>query len=163
MAILFGDNATLAESNVPSEKINVNAAKGRLRVIYDEITLAAELTAADTIEMGAKLPKGAKIYNAFVISPQLGSGGGNGELDLGWKASADGNEAADADGIFDGIEVGSAVARVDAFSDTAAGDAITGIIGKEFAGEVQLQFTANETTDAGIGDTIKMWVYYALD
>lgn len=158
MATLFGDNATLAESNEPAEKINVNAGKGRLRVIYDEITLAAELTAADIIKMGAKIPKGAKLYDARLISPQLGSAGGAGELDLGWAAGINGDEAADADGIFDGVEVGSAAASVKLQDDGAAG-----ALGKEFAEEVQIQLTANETTDAGIGDKIQLFLYFALD
>jgi hypothetical protein len=42
MADFFGDNATLAQSNVPSEKIRVSDQHGRMRIAHDKITFTAE-------------------------------------------------------------------------------------------------------------------------
>jgi len=155
MATLYGVNATLRDVNVPAEKIETKMDFGRLRVSYDEITLAAELTAADVIKC-MKLPKGAKMYDAHLQSPQLGSAGGSGELDFGFEAN--GSDAADPNAFLSAVEVGSAAANVRMSDDlTLAGNSF------EFAEETQLIITANETTDAGIGDKIKVWVYYSLD
>lgn len=157
MATLYGDNATLRQ-NRPEDKIDVTEQHGRMRILKDAITLAAELTAGDKILMGAKLPAGAMIVEAALQSPQLGTVGGAGELSVGWQAGADGVEAADVDGLFAAVEVGSASANVK-LSDSLA---FAGYL-KKFSEEVQLEITANETTDAGIGDEITLVVYYVVD
>lgn len=149
MANFNGVNAQL-RANTPSEKIEASDQGGRLRVHYDEITLAAELTAADTITMGAPIPEGARIHEAILHSPQLGSAGGNGELDFGYSG--------DPNAFLNQVEVGSAAAQARMSDDlTLAGN------GFKTTGELQPLITANETTDAGIGDTIRTWLYYSLD
>lgn len=157
MATFRGDNATL-RNNRPEEKIDVTEQHGRMRILKDSFTLAAELTAADEILMGAPLPEGAMIVEAVLQSPQLGSADTNGELDVGWKAGADGVEAEDVDGLFAAVEVGSGSANVK-LTDSLA---FAGYL-KKFSEEVQLFITANETTDAGVGDEITLVVYYVVD
>jgi len=160
MATLYANEADKVLNTTPIDKADTNAAHGRVRILSDEITLAAELSAGDVIKFGGvKMPKGARLVGARLVSPQLGSGGGNGELDMGWEAGANGDEAADADGIFDGVEVGSAVADVDLQDSSAASGAYL----KVFDEAVQIIITANETTDAGSGDTIQAHLYYVLD
>ena len=157
MATLRGDNNQLLNNN-PVDKIDVTEQHGRMRIMKDSITLSAELAAADVIEMGAPLPKGAMVVEAVLQSPQLGTVGGAGELDVGWLAGEEGDEAADADGLFAAVEVGSASANVK-LSDSLAG---AGYL-KKFDDRVQLAITANEVTDAAIGDTVTLVVYYTLD
>jgi hypothetical protein len=158
MATLNSVNAQLYQ-NVPRDMVDVTEQHGRMRILKDEITLTAELTAADVIRVGAPLPKGAMVVAARLQSSQLGSVGGAGELDLGWQASADAAEAADADGFLAAVEVGSAAANA-AMEEQATTPA--GYL-KKFAGEVQVVITANETTDAGIGDKITVALFYVVD
>lgn len=158
MATTNGLNAQLFQ-NVPSDKIDVTEQHGRIRILKDERTLVGELASGDIIRIGALLPAGAMVISARMQSPQLGSGGGNGELDLGWLASADGGEVADPNGFLDQIEVGSAVAN-QAMEDQATIPA--GYL-KKFTESVQVVVTANETTDAGIGDKITVSIMYTVD
>lgn len=158
MATLDGVNSTLFR-NTPSEKIDVTEQHGRVRVLKDQFTLTAELTAADVIRIGARLPIGSMVIGARMQSGQLGGSGTNGELDLGWLASDDGVEAADPNGFLDQIEAGSAAVNA-AMEDQATTPA--GYL-KKFTAEVQVVVTANETTDAGIGDTITVAITYVVD
>ena len=159
MPTVNGLNATKFQAT-PKQKVRANAQHGKLRIMYDEHTLLAELTANDIIRMGAPLPPGARIIEAKLMSPQLGSGGGNGELDMGWVAVGSGDLTDDPNGLIDGLEVGSALGNAQ-MSDTQslAGN------GKVISDteEAQVIVTGIETTDAGIADKIQCWVQYVVD
>lgn len=152
-ATLSGVNRTLTDAEL-SEKVPARDQGAPIRVLYDEITLSAELTGQDVIKM-MKIPAGAKVYDVVIHSPQLGSGGGNGALAVGIQAS--GLHAANSQ-LFSGgaLEAGSAAIDF-AMSDlqSISGNASV------FNDEVQVVITADETTNAGTGDKIKLWVYYA--
>ena len=81
MADFFGDNATLRDSNAPSDKIKVQEQHGRMRVAHDKITFTAELTTSDSLKM-MELPSGAKIYDADISVDDLGT---IGILTAGWE------------------------------------------------------------------------------
>jgi len=155
MATVYGTNATKRDNSTPATKIDSNENHARLRIAYDEYVATSDFTAADVIKM-MKIPKGCKVYNAWLDSPQLGSGGGNGELDFGYEAN--GSDAADVDAFYDGAEVGSA-----AFSGEMLDVRTHAGIGFEPAAETQCIVTVNETTDAITSATIACWVMYALD
>ena len=159
MATVNGDNATNFQAT-PKVMNRVNAQHGRLRVLFDSYTLLAELTAADKIRIGAPLPPGAKIYEAKLMAPQLGSTGGAGELDLGYEAVSGGSLTADPNAFIDGLEVGSALGNAQ-MSDTQS-LAGNGLVISDTE-EAQVIVTAIETTDAGIGDEILAWVWYSVD
>ena len=153
-ATLSGVNRTLSDA-IPSSKIGTRDQQGRVRVLYDEYTLAAELTGQDVIKL-MKIPAGAKVYDVILQSPQLGSGGGNGALSVGIQASS--LHSADSQLFASVVEAGSAAIDYAMSSDqSVAGNASV------FNDEVQVVITADETSDAGIGDKIKLWIYYVKD
>lgn len=155
-ATVYGANATKRDNSTPSAKIDNNQDKGRLRILYDSYTPSAELTSGDKIRM-MKIPKGAKVYEAILHSPVLGSGG-NAQLSVGWEAhtTASGTTVDECtDCFFSDIE-GSSVIDV-AMSDTQALPANA----STFGSETQVTIYVDETTDAAIGDEIKLWIWYS--
>lgn len=157
----FDMTSAAKRASVPIQMEDTYDAYGRRRVAYDSITFAADLTAADTVS-GPRIPAGARVLEVKVRSEQLGTAGGNGELDCGWSASADGGEAADADGFIAAIEVGSAIANVTSSGQYASSASPAGL-GKVFSEEVQLVFTANETTDDASTKILEIEVEYVID
>ena len=91
----------------PKSKLKPHELNGRIRRMYAEVTLAAEVLAsgANDIFM-AKLPANAVIIGAKLFAP----GGTGGTLQLGWDAGE--SEAADVDGIFPAV-AGNAAADID--------------------------------------------------
>ena len=152
MAELFGLNATKRDVDVPSQKIDVQDQHARMRVAKDSYTLLAELAQDDTIVM-MELPAGAKVYDVQFSSPDLGT---TGELDIGWQASPQGGEAADPNGLMDGIDVTSAVERQQILSTDA------GYL-KEFTEKVKVEIVATTATDAGTGLEVELAIYYVVD
>lgn len=152
-ATLSGVNRTKIDQALP-EKAPSYDLGARVRSYYDEYTLAAELTGQDVIKM-MKLPPHCRVTEVVLQSPQLGSGGGNGALAVGIQESANSLHSANSQ-LFSGgaIEAGSA----DVDFVMTSNQAITGNA-SVFEEEVQVVVTADETTNAGNGDKIKLWVY----
>lgn len=152
---LSGVNYALVNSE-PSSKIPAGEVKGGVKVLYDSHTFAASVNAiGQTILIGSLLPKGARVVNAWVKSPSLGT---TGILSFGWQASADAVEAADADGF------------LVATSIDAGGQAVLGTptlasagIGKQFAAAVQPYLIFTEASDVAIGLTIQACIEYVMD
>jgi len=152
MATVFGENATLRDSNIPSEKIRVQDQHGRMRIARDKFTLTAVLALNDVIRM-MKLPAGAKLYEAEINSDDLGT---TGDLEIGWAASDEGGEAADQDGIFPTLDVNAAaVARQKMLNS------VPGFL-KLFTEEVEVQIVATEATTAAVGN-IELIIWYTVD
>jgi len=152
MANFFGDNATLRDSNIPSEKIRTQDQHGRMRVAHDEITFAAELTTSDTLTM-MTLPAGAKIYEVDISSDDLGS---TGVLDVGWAASSEGGEVADDNGLYAALDVTSAVVR------QKIANSLPGYL-KRFTEEVAIKIVPSTSTDVATGQTLKLTIWYVVD
>jgi hypothetical protein len=153
MADFFGDNATLAQSNVPSEKIRVSDQHGRMRIAHDKITFAAELTTSDVLKL-MKLPAGAKIYDVEINTDDLGT---TGIFDVGWAASAEGGEAADPNGLYAALDVATAAnARLKMVNSVA------GYL-KRFTEEVEIQVVPSTSTDAATGNDLNLTVWYVVD
>ena len=151
MASFFGDNATLRDVNVPAEKISVKDQHGRVRVAHDQITLAAILAANDVVNL-MELPAGAKVFEVEFSTDDLGS---TGVIDVGWEASADGGEVADANGFFSGLDVTSVIAR------QKIANTLPGFL-KTFSEKVRVQLIATTATTATAG-VIKVTIYYVVD
>lgn len=154
MATVFGVNATKVLSNNPSEKAGVGEQGGRLRVIYDSYAPAGALALNDVIKMGGLIPAGARVLDAKLQFSDLGT---TGDVHLGWEASADAVEAADADGFLVDADVNAAAGSVSMLEDqsTVAG------MGKKFAAPVQPIITVSEATTAA--GTIRMILEYVID
>lgn len=153
MAEFNASNYQASRVDQPSSKIDVTLQHGRMRRMYDSITLGSELALNDTINFGV-LPSGARIMDARVIAP---SDGTSGQYDFGWLSN--GTDAADQDGLFAGAtEVDTGAGAVDAkMLGTAAG------YNKKFAAETTLVATLVEGTTGSLGDTIQLEIIYLVD
>ena len=153
MAELKAVNYTASRSDEPSSKIEVSEQHGRLRRLYDSITLSAELALNDTILAGV-LPSGAKIMDARFIAPSDGS---TGQYDFGWQSN--GTEAADANGLFDGAtELDTGAGAVDAkMLGTAAA------YNTKFSAETTLEILVVEATTASNTDKLQWEIIYLVD
>ena len=152
MAELKGLNAAL-RSSVPPSNIKSNAQHGRLRVLSDSFTPAVEFGAGDTVLLGAKLPKGAKIYGAELDAPILDTT--STDIDVG--IAANGDQAADLDAFIDGADF--VAAKLVRMSDDQ------GLAGHllELDDEAQVTLTSVAATDAAIGKLIRFKLWYAVD
>lgn len=160
MASVNGVNYAKVEVTVPSEQTTPGELHGRVRMVYDEITLAAEAGNGDTINF-PKLPAGARVVGAsLVVDGSLGAGG----VRLGHAASADASISADADAFVSLCDASASAAQSE-MGDGTNGSALVPVAGhlKKFDEEVQILgvFTAASTT--GTGKTIKAAVFYVLD
>lgn len=149
MATKYSNNYTLL-NNVPSEKIAPSDGYGKVRALYAEYALTADLASGDVIKM-FRIPKGARVIDMIVDLPDLDTSGGT--VDIGWSkdlknlGTSGGGEDADADGFKANVDVATAAIK----SQLAAGSAG---FGKKFAEECDFQITIDGDTDATSG-TIK--------
>ena len=150
MAAYYSTNYTKQFVNVPSEKIPAGEQYGVMRVAYDDYTFAADVDEDDTIDF-MKIPKGARIIDLHLINTALAGG----TIDVGWTASDDGVEAADADGLLDG------------YDPTNAGATSLGFLGgrmKKFSAEVTVRVTIkSDSVAATTADSLKIMILYVVD
>ncbi len=151
MAEFKGVNKTYIDS-VPPVKVPKGESYGIKRVIYDSFTITEDMS-GDTVLLGAMIPAGARIHQVTLYATDCGTV----TADLGWNASADGVEAIDIDGFFDGVDVGAAE---DCFLMTEVLGSRPGIF-KQFASPVQTVLLFNTTT--GTSGTIKMAIEFVVD
>ena len=147
MAALYGKNATLIRAN---KKVGVGEINGHVKTMYDEYTFAAEAANADTLNIGAPLPKGARVLSCVLKSPDLG---GTGTVDVGTLVN-EGGDAADADGFIVAGDTSGQAAQV---SGSGA------YIGKKFAAETQARLTFTGATASATGKTLQCWISYIVD
>lgn len=151
MATLYGVNHTKKYIDNPAEKVIAKQELGKSRWVYDSVVLAAELAVNDIVKL-MKLPKGAKILNAIVKSPSLGT---TGILDLGIEAN--GVEAADQDFFVASADAGGQAVQKSAHASLAAGTFA------ELSAETQVVLKCTEASDAGTGKTIEVAVEISLE
>ncbi len=154
----YGTNATSILVTNPPAAIPSSDGGGRVRLIYDSYTFAADMADEDIILMGPKIPAGARVIDVMMKFTDLGAN--TGRLDVGWQASSDAVEAADLDGFMVAVDPGTA-ADIIKMSDNLTGATAAGM-GKKFASAVQTQIRVETDTDAASG-TIELFIQYALD
>lgn len=152
MATLYGTQYKQAYVDVPSSKIAPGDVGGEVKFMYFDYTITAAPTNGDVLKLG-KIPKGARIVDACLAFPDLGSAGA---VNLGWAASADGVEAADADGLLVNVDVNTAAAIVIAAEQSAPAGFL-----KHFDAEVDLQMDIATAWTATSG-SIKGYVKYVV-
>ena len=155
MAASYGVNATLIRN---SNKAKVGEVNGHKKILFDQIVGERAVYAiGDTIDIGAKLPKGARVLSARVKSASLGT---TGIFDFGYKASEEATpvEAADPDGFLVGADAGG-----QAVSPTATGEGAGAAIAKKFDSAVQPQIIFTEATTAATSVVISAWIEYIVD
>lgn len=154
LTTVLGTNVTLKEAE-PKSQIDASQEYGRVRVLYDSYSVDAadEFGTSGLIRL-FKLPKGARLLDFEVSMPASGA---SGIFDIGWAASDDGTEAADADGIISQVDPGNAAVDRQAMLSTVDGYM------KKFEAEVEVQADCTEATaDAG-GDTYEFRALIAVD
>ena len=119
---------------------------------WDLSVAAASVATSDTVYL-AKIPKGARVIDAIVKHGDLGTGG---TVDIGWQASADGLETADADGIFAALDVQTAADALYAANSVASPPAV----GKEFVGEVNVVLVPSQNINPGTSGTLELFIQY---
>lgn len=147
MANYYSTNYQKAYVDVPSQKIAPGEQSGDVKVMYAEITGAAEATTSDTIYLG-KLPKGARVIGGYVKCPATGA---TGIFNIGHQSN--GSDSADLDSFIVGMDPGAA----------AVAAAIAGAgVGMKFAAETTVVATPTENTAAFTGKTLQFWLQYVL-
>jgi hypothetical protein len=154
MSTLYGNQYQDAFVDVPSNKVKGKDIGGEVKKMYFDFTITAAPTAGDVIKVGV-LPKGARIYNAGLQFPDLGTAG---ILNLGWAAGAEGLEAADADGLLVNVDVNTAADAVSMQIQMEAGGSNAGYM-KELAEEVVVQIDVATAWTVSAG-TIKGFVEF---
>lgn len=151
MASFNGSNYALIAAN-PSAKIPAGELSGKKRILYDSYTGAQAVYAiSDKINMGALLPKGARVLDAKIACASLGT---TGKMQLGIAAGT--LEAADPNAFIE---------ESDAGGQGVLTSMPLGSYGLAYkfpeAAQVQINFT--EATDVATGVVIHMWIEYILD
>jgi len=144
MASFNGDNYGSYVA-VPQEQLPVGEVSGKVRVAIDSYTCTQNVYAiADVILMGAPLPKGARIIDAKVISPSLGT---TGIVDFGYPTDVD-------------YFVTQADAGGQAVKKHMASEA--GLLVK-LSAALQPQIRFSEASDAANGLVIQTMIQYVLE
>ena len=153
MTVFYGVNATSRDVSVPSVKIPRGEVAGRIQVAYDEYTLGSgSLTTSDSLRL-MFIPKGARVHDIRIVAPDCG---GSGAINVGWLASADAAEAANATGFFSALTVSSAATISNLDEVASAAGAM-----KQFSSAVQVVIVPSTNCTATSG-TIKVAVYYVV-
>lgn len=154
MANLYSAEYEKAHNDFPAQKLNQNEQGGKLLFAQASHTFDGEPSLNDVIKM-IKLPKGAKVVDAIVYAPDLGT---TGVLKLGHSASADGSIVANDDAFIPSINVTAAVSGLK-MSEQVAGIAGRGQV---FDQEVDIEFLVSTATDAADGLTIVLELFYVM-
>jgi hypothetical protein len=150
MATYSGVNYALSSASPPSRQ-DQGDVKGRVKHAYDSYVAAGALALNNVINV-MKLPAGARVLEAILVSDDLGT---TGTLDLGWTDN--GVDGASANGLLSAVDVHTAAIQARAGGITPA---VAGIF-KKFSAETQLQVKVSAATTAA--GTIKVGVLYVLD
>lgn len=161
MANFYGVNATKLLNQLPTDKVGLGEANGRVRLLYDKFTFTAALTTSDVLYVGSLLPKGARVLDCVIKSADLGT---TGDINVGWQASAETSagsavEAADADGFFAALDVNAAA---DGYSMIGSSFGNSAGLLKKFNAAVQVVIVPSENTTATSGD-IEIAITYVID
>lgn len=146
MSTLYGLNYDRAYNK--NRMMGVGEYNGHKKVMYDELTFAAEAANNDILKVG-KLPKGARVLSCTVKSPDLG---GTGTLNIGTPSN--GVEAADADGFVVGADASGQAVQ-------ASGNGAN--IGVKFSAETDIEVTFVGATASATGKKLQVWTEYIVD
>ncbi len=156
MSTLYGDQYNSAYVAKPASAYQPNDFNGRVQRQYFEYTITAAPTAADVIKV-AKVPKGARVYEAVLQFPDLGT---TGTLELGFSADSGAVETADNDAFLVSVDVNTAKDQVGMIEQMKAGGSNAGYL-KNFSAEcdVEIYVTTAWTVTSG---TIKGYIEFVM-
>lgn len=145
---------------VPSAKIDSPDAGGDVKIAYFEYVATASIPATSDVIKLCILPKGARVLDVEISSPDMGT---TGAINVGWAASSElgstgsAVEAANATGFMAALDINTA-AVVANMSDVS-GAAAAGYL-KKFSATVDVQIAPSTIWTATSG-TIKGFIKYA--
>ena len=105
MATFYSNQYQNAYVDVPSTKIRPGDVTGVLMVLYFDFTIPGTAPIANDVFKLGRIPKGSRVIDMQIQFPDMGSAG---LVDIGWAASADGVEAANATGFYSALDVNTA-------------------------------------------------------
>lgn len=140
---------------VPSVKLDASHSLGNIRVLRGSYTVDAadEFGTSGLIRL-FEIPEGARLLDVQVSMPASGA---TGIFNLGWAAGANGDEAADDDGIIALADPGGAALERQAMLSTVPGYL------KKFSEAVEVQADFTEATADSGGDTLEVIAYIAIN
>lgn len=151
MATLYSNQYQDAFVDVPSDFIRSGDVSGEVKIMYMDFTVPAVApTANDVFKLG-KIPKGARILDAVLSFPDLGT---TGVLELGYAADAAAVETADDNAFLASVDVNAAA---DTVSMTDQVNMVG--LGKLFSAECDLELKVTTAWTATSG-TVKCLLYY---
>lgn len=154
MATLNGNQYAAAYVTKPSSKINPPDITGDIKFAYFDITVSGAPSNNDIWNV-CKLPKGARILDALLQFPDMGTAG---TLALGMDGGTNSLETADDDAFITAADANSAADAVSMKGQMEAGGANAGFL-KQLADEVTLQ-VKTPTAFTVTSGTIKGYVLY---
>ena len=146
----FSNQYQKAYNDEPQGKLFPHEINGRMRRMFIDVVLGAEITAANPLFM-QKLGKGVVISKAKLHIPA----GTSGTLNLGWSAGLD--EVADDNGLMVAL---NAAALISNEANIASGEVG---INKRFAGQVDLILSASVDSVGLTGNLVKLEIEYVID
>jgi len=129
-------------------KVGEGDIDGRVKNLYAEFVLTEVFAIGDIAKIG-KLPKGATVIEAIIVSPADATG----EYDLGWAAN--GVDAADPNGFIDAAM--DTTAQIKKATDAANNAGLF----KTFGAETEVELVGTVAT-TGTSGTIKVQISYVL-
>lgn len=146
MATKYGQNA---QAIINKNKVAPGMVNGKVQTVYDKFVFDADVNAiGQKIELGALVPKGAKVLSSVVKSASLGT---TGIFKLGYKAT-------DADSSDRSADLGSGF--------DAGGQAVLEeklLLNEALTEDKQMVLEATEATDSAEGEAVEVLVKYVVD
>lgn len=166
MSIIYSGQNYADTQATPLELIDEPEYAGKIKTMFDQFVLTADLAAGDTILMGGLLPEGSMLLDCIITSQALGS---SCTLNVGWQASAAqsppgyGSEVAQPTGFFSALPVSSATvaaAHGSSYEGMASSQSI--FYGYVLSAPVQPVIAENAVSSGATGKLIQMEVRYAV-
>ena len=140
--------------DLKAPKVDPGEKNGRIKILQEKFTFAAELTALDVV-LGMNLPKGAKIVDAKMIAP---AGFTAGTFSLGLGATTDSSDVAIVEDLNSIILATNFAAA--ARADMSPASPMWGV---KLGSEAQLKAECTVTTTGATGLDLFMQVEYVVD
>jgi DhnA family fructose-bisphosphate aldolase class Ia len=152
MATIYGLNHTAAYvTNGGGGKYPIGEKNGRVRCMYDQITLAADAASADIVKFGV-LPAGARVLRAMLQTS--GDLGGTGTLKLGYPATT--ADVADDDAFHTGADASGQALALTAGTGAA-------IVKKKFTVDTPVELTFSGATSGATAAIIYCSIEYVVE
>lgn len=145
MATLYSNQYQDAFVDVPSDFIRSGDVSGEVKFMFFDFTVPGTVpTNGDIYKLG-KIPKGARVIEAVLSFPDLGTAG---TLDLGWAADAAAVETADDNGFLASVDVNTAADTIKMSDNLANGAGLCKLFSAEC--DLELKVTTTWTATSGV-------------